>query len=268
MPSIHPFGTFCWYDLMSSDPAKAKAFYAKLLGWSFRDDDMGGGMIYSHCLRPKADGSPGEVAGMGQLPPDMQAAGVPSNWTPAVHVPDCAAACAKATELGATVIAGPMEIPGPNGAVIGHYGVFRDPQGGHCCVWQSGLHTGADFKDGEEGTGCWTELSSTDLAGSKDFYGKLFGWDICEGKAGDEPYIELKTAGTWVGGMMATKAPAGVPSFWLAYFAVPDVDKSVALALEMGAAPMFEAMNIPGIGRIAGLMDPTGAGFALWTKGK
>ncbi len=56
--------------------------------------------------------------------------------------------------------------------------------------------------------------------------------------------------------------PAEVPSYWLVYFNVPDVDKSYEKAIEAGAKSMLEPQDFPG-GRFAILSDPQGAAFGL-----
>src|SRR5260221_6846921 len=40
-------GAFSWNELITTDPAAAKRFYGELLGWSFKDMDMGPSGVYS-----------------------------------------------------------------------------------------------------------------------------------------------------------------------------------------------------------------------------
>ena len=61
-------------------------------------------------------------AGLMQANPAMA---MPSNWLPYIHVPDCDAAAAKATQLGAmAIVMPPMDIPN-----IGRSCVLIDPTG-------------------------------------------------------------------------------------------------------------------------------------------
>ena len=62
---------------------------------------------------------------------------------------------------------------------------------------------------------------------------------------------------------MPAQMPEKVPSFWQVYFAVADADATVAKAQELGATVMMEPMDAPGIGRMAALIDPQGAGFSV-----
>jgi predicted enzyme related to lactoylglutathione lyase len=61
---------------------------------------------------------------------------------------------------------------------------------------------------------------------------------------------------------MNPMVPAEVPSYWLAYFTVADVDKAHKMATDLGATSMLEPQDFPG-GRFSILSDPQGASFAL-----
>jgi uncharacterized protein len=56
--------------------------------------------------------------------------------------------------------------------------------------------------------------------------------------------------------------PEGVPALWSVYFAVDDVDASIAKAVGLGASVVQAAEDTP-YGRLATLTDPTGALFRL-----
>ena len=40
-------GTFSWTDLSTTDQDAAKTFYAALFGWTYEDNPVGDGMVYS-----------------------------------------------------------------------------------------------------------------------------------------------------------------------------------------------------------------------------
>ena len=54
----------------------------------------------------------------------------------------------------------------------------------------------------------------------------------------------------------------GVHESWMSYLAVDDVDKRVAKAIKAGAKLMKPIFDVPGVGRIAMLMEPGGAGVS------
>ena len=56
-----------------------------------------------------------------------------------------------------------------------------------------------------------------------------------------------------------------MPEFWMAYIAVDDVDKRVAKAKKAGATIVREPFDVPGVGRIAILKQPGGAGIGWMT---
>jgi predicted enzyme related to lactoylglutathione lyase len=70
-----------------------------------------------------------------------------------------------------------------------------------------------------------------------------------------------------VAGIFSIDAPEykGVPEGWMSYLAVDDVGKRVATALKAGARLMKPAFDVPGVGRIAILMEPGGAGIGWMT---
>ena len=116
-----PF-TFCWDELMSTDPAAAGAFYATVLGWIPRPVDMGGGMIYTLLDRPgvtTARGDQASAGGMRQSPPEVP----PSFWLPYVAVDDCDRLCERAARLRATITMPPTDIPN-----VGRFACWLDPQ--------------------------------------------------------------------------------------------------------------------------------------------
>ncbi len=108
-------GRFFWNELHTTDPEKALAFYAKVVGFSHRSMDMGPGGTYHIVGKGGVD-----RGGMtSHLPP-----GVPPHWLPYVFVDDPDATVARATKLGATTQMNPEDIPG-----VGRFAVLSDPAG-------------------------------------------------------------------------------------------------------------------------------------------
>ncbi len=63
-----------------------------------------------------------------------------------------------------------------------------------------------------------------------------------------------------IGGMMGS--PPGIPSHWLSYFSVADVDAAITTAESSGATLVMPAANTA-FGRMGVLADPFGATFAV-----
>src|SRR5258708_6173929 len=108
----------------------------------------------------------------------------------------------------------------------------------------------------------WNELLTQNDAESKKFYMGLFGWQT-EAFGDDKQYTLFKQGDTMVGGMMKCPKP-GIPSHWLAYVTVDDVDASAQKAKTLGAQIVMEPFDVPDVGRIAVLVDPQGAPIGLF----
>ncbi|MCD0416480.1 VOC family protein [Rubrivivax sp. JA1024] len=108
----------------------------------------------------------------------------------------------------------------------------------------------------------WNELLTADPERAAAFYTGLFGWAVETHEMSVGPYRVVKTAdGTAVGGIMAfpPDTPKEVPPHWAGYVTVDSVDDTIAKALDLGGSVLVPAMDVPGVGRMAVLRDPTGA---------
>ena len=110
--------SFVWYELMTSDVAAAKAFYAGVVGWKTEDMPMPG-MTYT-LLHMGAV----QVGGMMTLPKDARDAGMRPCWVGYIGVDDADAAATKVQGLGGKIYVAPTDIPG-----VGRFAVAADPQG-------------------------------------------------------------------------------------------------------------------------------------------
>src|SRR5262245_4463909 len=86
-------GAFIWYDLLTSDPTAAIAFYEHVVGW--KAQPMGDPSGYILFLGPE-----GPVGGTVAMPEPMKKAGASPHWTSNVQVPDARATAAEAKRLG------------------------------------------------------------------------------------------------------------------------------------------------------------------------
>jgi hypothetical protein len=122
---------------------------------------------------------------------------------------------------------------------------------------------------GSHGTFYWNELMTRDVEGAKKFYAGTLGWsyDAMPMPGGGSTYWVAKMGDELVGGILDISAPefGPVPESWMAYIAVDDVDARVAKAVKAGAKLMKPAFDVPGVGRIAILTQPDGAGIGWMT---
>lgn len=120
----------------------------------------------------------------------------------------------------------------------------------------------------QHGTVAWTELLSTNPEAAKRFYEVTLGWTFEAFPLGDAPYWVIKSGETMVGGLgdMASADHESTESYWLTSIEVTDIDARFARAISLGAIAITPPRDVPGIGRVATLRDPTG-GLVSWMTG-
>jgi predicted enzyme related to lactoylglutathione lyase len=117
------------------------------------------------------------------------------------------------------------------------------------------------------GTFCWNELITRDTAAAEKFYTELLGWKAVDSGMPGVKYTLIKVGDKTAAGMMEMPAevPAMVPSHWMAYVAVDDVDAVAARVEELGGKLLNPVIDIPEVGRFCIVQDPTGAVLSLMT---
>jgi len=120
------------------------------------------------------------------------------------------------------------------------------------------------------GTFYWNELMTRDAEKAKKFYADTLGWSFEGMPMPGGTYWVAKARGEIVGGIFPLAGPQfdGVPESWMAYIAVDDVDARAKKAQGAGATLMRPIFDIPGVGRIAILKEPGGAGIGWMTPPK
>ena len=110
----------------------------------------------------------------------------------------------------------------------------------------------------------WYELLTEDASAASSFYGRILGWTVRDAAGSVRGYRIIGTGQSDVGGMMEIPPDAkarGMRPIWLGYVAVDDVDAAAAKIVAEGGTQQMPPTDIPGVGRIAMLADPQGAGF-------
>ncbi|MFV2054173.1 VOC family protein [Aliiroseovarius sp. YM-037] len=111
-------GSAGWIGHAGPDSAKAKAFYSDVLGWTITELPMQDGSSYSAIA---VNDTP--IGGFSPMPEDS------GSWTIFFTVEDVDARTKAAEKAGATVIAGPMDMPG-----VGRMTTLLDPQGARFAI--------------------------------------------------------------------------------------------------------------------------------------
>jgi predicted enzyme related to lactoylglutathione lyase len=231
-------GTFSWSELVTSDADAAKDFYTGLLGWSYDDQPLGEGQVYS-----MAELGGATVAAL------FASSEQPPHWNCYVTVASADETAAKAGELGGNVIAEPFDV-----MTAGRMAVLSDPTGGILSVWEAREHIGASLVN-TPGALAWNDLVTADPDTAAGFYGELFGWTF---QSMSEEYRVIRNGETSNGGMFKQDGP----SAWLPYFAHASVHAAIAQIGELGGQVFNGPVDLPN-GTFAVVSDPQGAVFAV-----
>lgn len=117
----------------------------------------------------------------------------------------------------------------------------------------------------------WTDVAVPDIEAGTSFYSSLFGWEaISAGPSDSMPYTMFTLDGKLVSGMgplSQEQIDAGQPPVWSSYIIVDDADTVFAAAVELGATPLMEPMQIMDSGKMAFIIDPAGASVGFWQSG-
>jgi predicted enzyme related to lactoylglutathione lyase len=118
------------------------------------------------------------------------------------------------------------------------------------------------------GTPNWVDLQTTDQAAAKQFYGELFGWSYNDLLIEDGVYYSMATLkGLDVAAIAPSsddQAAAGVPPHWNSYVSVDDIEAAAARVASAGGTVVAPPFDVLDAGRMAVIVDPTGAIFELW----
>ena len=110
----------------------------------------------------------------------------------------------------------------------------------------------------------WVDLSSSDTAGSRGFYSKLFGWQI---DVNPDPkyggYGRATVKGRDAAGITPTQAKEQ-PTAWNFYIHTDDVDATTRAVEAAGGKIAMQPLDVPDQGRMAVFQDPTGAYISVW----
>ncbi len=107
----------------------------------------------------------------------------------------------------------------------------------------------------------WQELVTPDQETSGAFFSKLLGWSIKQVDVGEfGTYTLFQKEGQDIAGMMnPTPDTPGKGSSWHSYIAVDDIDDCAKQVVTLGGKVLVPPHDVPDVGRICAVSDPTGA---------
>jgi predicted enzyme related to lactoylglutathione lyase len=232
-------GHFAWYELITTDMAAAKTFYAEVVGWSVQDASTPD-LTYTLFTSEGAS-----VGGLMDLPEEARKLGATPRWMGYVGVNDVDATADRIKRLG-----GALYVP-PTNTNIGRISVVADPQAATLGLVK-GLKPGQQkpAELGKPGRVGWHELLAADREKAFAFYGELFGWQKAAADVDPNDTYQLFSAGgRTIGGTCAKRPMEPVP-YWLYYFNIGDIDAAME-RVKTGGGQVFEGP----------LELPSGTGF-------
>lgn len=114
------------------------------------------------------------------------------------------------------------------------------------------------------GSPCWTDLWTSDVDGSRNFYGELFGWEVEDPDPEFEGYFNFTRRGRRVAGCMGDMGGMPANNSWKIYLTSADITKTLQAAEEGGAQVGLPASPVGDLGIQSVLIDPTGATVGVW----
>jgi len=240
-------GKFVWFELHTADPAKAIAFYNEVLGWKSAETDMGGTKLNFIQNGDKP---------IGIIMAADKAKKEPTHWVGYVSVADVDAAVERITASGGKIIVPGMDIP-----EVGRFAAATDPEGAYFSVFK-GLK--GDMPDGKPATGewAWHELWSKKPEAAVAFYSTVAEVKSSEMPMGKKKYHMLMTGEIPRAGI-DTLPKGQKKALWVPYVMVDNTDDTVKKAKALMAKIILKPTDIPDVGRIAVLVDPTGGTFGV-----
>ncbi len=110
----------------------------------------------------------------------------------------------------------------------------------------------------------WVDLATSDAAAGRDFYSKLFGWNV---EVNPDPqyggYALAKIGGKDVAGI-GPKQMAEAPTAWSVYIGTQDAADTAKKAEAAGGKVIVPASPVGDQGIFAFIQDPSGAVIGVW----
>ena len=256
----NPKGDFIWYELMTTDAERAKAFYEAVVGWDIGEASP---EFKGYRMINRSDGQ--AAGGVLPLSDEMQQHGARPTWLGYICVEDVDRSISAIEQAGGKALMPAFDIPG-----IGRIAMVSDPQGAPFYVMKP--IPPADKPEAKSDVFSvdqpqhvrWNELSTSDPDAALDFYRRQFGWsqegDLDMGEMGKYRFIQQNGVGI---GAVMRKPPQLPVSLWTYYIGVDDIDRATDAIKAGGGQVLNGPMEIPGGEFALNGMDPQGASFGL-----
>ncbi len=247
------YSSFFWYDMVSEDAVATREFMVGLFGWTTFNDTMPDGTPYTSFST-----AGNLVCGLIPLTPKRDFERGQAYWMSYLQVDSLPFAQGQVERHGGLVIGQPQPVPD-----VGSYQVIRDPAGallafieaqqtilGHNFAWH---------------TVVWNELSCPGGDTIKGFYRSVVNWTHMSNQVDEFDYGIFTKQGENMAGLLELPDAAfeAMRPAWQIYFAVRDLDAMAAKVIKFGGHLVAEPFDLPGVGRMAVVIDPGNCPFSL-----
>ena len=252
---VHLQGRWVWAELMADNVETEKQFYGEVFGWQY--ETYGTGRDAYTLIR--VDGQP--IAGIVHYAKPAEA-DRSARWLAFMSVADVERAAEQAATSGGKVLVPPSRLAG-RGVVA----VLKDCEG---AIFGLIHATGGDPADvlPPYNAWFWIELWAKDRSAMADFYRPIGAYTIePQEDAGDRPEIRL-VAGGYPRAAVLELERKDLPSTWLPYIRVEDLQQTLARIEQAGGSVVVPPSPTIRNGKVAVFLDPLGAALAVaqWTE--
>lgn len=115
-----------------------------------------------------------------------------------------------------------------------------------------------------EGTPCWVDCQVDDTKAAREFYGRLFGWQIEDGPEEFGGYLMAMKDGKAAAGIGPKPEGMPMPSVWTTYIAADSADAVADKITAAGGQVMMPPFDVADVGRMFVGLDSTGGAFGVW----
>jgi predicted enzyme related to lactoylglutathione lyase len=125
-----------------------------------------------------------------------------------------------------------------------------------------------DIMSETHGTVHWNELNTHHVGKAKAYYAKVCGWSFDSMPMEDGEYHVARIGEQMIAGVFDLSGMPEMkelPSHWLTYLSVDDVDATAQETQAMGGKIMRAPWDVPGVGRVSIICDPSGAALGIMT---
>ncbi|OEF22862.1 VOC family protein [Vibrio rumoiensis] len=236
-------GNIIWRDLVTTSPEEVKPFYHNVFGWQFETINNDYSLItyQGHY-----------IAGMAKVPTNSTT----NYWLPVMSSDNVDLTISKAEQAGATTLIQKTTLKGR-----GDIAVIQDPQGAVFSVLNT-VSGDPSALPKQSGNWIWQEVWTQDINQSQQFYQQLDQFSQGKKTIAQHDYHYLSVNNNPAFGFVK-KPNSDVPTTWVNYIKVDDVNETIAKVKQNGGIVLMEPNKAVRNGSVAVIRDPAGAGFVV-----